>query len=124
MNVIRSGHCGFGFVTGPCASVALLLLAWACTPVGWHRTDLTSQFHRWEHVRVWSRGSVEQWQAVLVSRDSISGIPYKMPLDCDSCRRSIALNEVDSLRTATPLGAWGLMAAGATGIVYGLKHAK
>ncbi len=110
MNVIRTGHRGFGFVTGPCASIALLLIAGGCTPVGWHRVDLTSRFRRREQVKVWSRGSVERWHAVVFSRDSLSGIPYKMPpykmpLDCDRCRRSTALTEVDSLRTATPLGA-------------------
>ncbi len=34
----------------------------------------------------------------MVNSDSVSGIPYKMPLDCDSCRRSIPLTQVDSLR--------------------------
>jgi len=124
MNVIRTGHRGFGFVTGPCASIALLLIAGGCTPVGWHRVDLTSRFRRREQVKVWSRGSVERWHAVVFSRDSVSGIPYKLPLDCDRCRRSIALTEVDSLRTATPLGAWVLIAVGATAVVYGLIHAK
>jgi hypothetical protein len=39
-----------------------------------------------------------RWHAVIVSRDSVSGIPYTMPIACDSCRRSIPLIEVDSLR--------------------------
>ena len=124
MNVIRTGHRGFGFVTGPCASIALLLIAGGCTPVGWHRVDLTSRFRRREQVKVWSRGRVERWHAVVFSRDSVSGIPYKMPLNCDRCRRSIAQTQVDSLRTATPLGAWVLIAVGATAVVYGLIHAK
>ena len=124
MNAIRTCHRGFGFVTGPCASIVLLLIAGGCTPVGWHRVDLTSRFRRREQVKVWSRGSVERWHAVVFSRDSVSGIPYKLPLDCDRCRRSIALTEVDSLRTATPLGAWVLIAVGATAVVYGLIHAK
>jgi hypothetical protein len=113
-----------GFVSARCASIALLLLAAGCIPVGWHRTDLTSPFKRREQVKVWSRGNVERWHAVVFSRDSISGIPYKMPVDCDRCRRSVALTEVDSLRTASPLGFWVLMAVCATGIVYGVIHAK
>jgi len=111
-------------MTVRCSYVALLLIAGGCTPVGWHRVDLTSRFRRREQVKVWSRGSVERWHAVVFSRDSLSGIPYKMPLDCDRCRHSIALTEVDSLRTATPLGAWVLIAVGATAVVYGLIHAK
>ncbi len=39
-----------------------------------------------------------RWHAAMVNSDSVSGIPYKMPLDCDSCRRSIPLTQVDSLR--------------------------
>ena len=115
---------GSGFVTLRCASIALLLLAGGCIPVGWHRTDLTSPFKRREQVKVWSRGNVERWHAVVFSRDSISGIPYTMPLDCETCRRSTALTEVDSLRTAGPLGALVFMVVGATAVVYGLIHAK
>jgi len=59
-----------------------------------------------------------------MSQDSVSGIPYKMPVDCDSCRHSVALTQVDSLRTIAPLGAWVMVAVGATGIVYGVIHAK
>ena len=124
MNLIQICRHGCGFATGPRASIALLLLAGGCIPVGWHRTDLTSRFHRWEQVKVWSRSQMEQWHAVVVSRDSISGTSYKMPVDCDSCRRSIPLSDVDSLRAATPLGAWVLGAVCATGIVYGVIHAK
>ncbi len=107
-----------------CTYIALLLLAGACTPVGWHRVGLASSFHRHEQIKVWSHGNLERWHAVAVSRDSISGIPYKLPLDCDSCRHRVALTEVDSLRTATPLGAWVGMVVGATAVVYGLVHAK
>ena len=124
MNLIQSGAHGARVGTRRCASIALLLLAGGCTPVGWHRTDLTSRFHRREQVKVWGRGNMERWHAVAISRDSISGIPYKMPVDCVSCRRSIALTEVDSLRTATPLGVWVVMAIAATGVVYGVIHAK
>ena len=75
-------------------------------------------------MRVWSHGNVEQWRAVVVSQDSISGIPNKKPLGCGSCRRSIALTDVDSLRAAGPLGGYVLMAVGATAVVYGVIHAK
>ncbi len=43
-----------------------------------------------------------RWHAVMVNRDSLSGIPYNKPLDCDSCRRSISLIEVDSLKKGRP----------------------
>jgi len=43
-----------------------------------------------------------RWRAVTVNRDALSGIPYNKPLDCDSCRRSIPLIEVDSLKKGRP----------------------
>ncbi len=113
-----------GFVSARCASIALLLLAAGCIPVGWHRTDLTPPRSRLIQFKVWGHGNVERWHAVIINDDFISGIPYKMSLDCDSCRRTIALTEVDSLRAASPLGAWVLMAVGATAVVYGVIHAK
>jgi len=41
---------------------------------------------------------VNKWQAVVFSEDSVSGMPYKSSRKCDSCRRSLALTEVDSMR--------------------------
>ena len=38
------------------------------------------------------------WHAVIVTQDSVSGVPYNRPLDCDSCRQSLPLFQVDSLR--------------------------
>jgi len=115
---------GVCIVAARCLLTALLSLAGGCTPVGWHRIDLTSRVSRREQIKVWSRGNVERWYAVVIGRDSVSGIPYTLPLDCDSCRRSVPLTEVDSLRAATPLGAWVGMVVGATAVVYGLIHAK
>jgi hypothetical protein len=83
-----------------CPCIALLVLVGGCVPTGWRRVDLTPRFSPRTQFQVWSRGSVARWRAVVVSRDSVSGIPYQMPLDCDSCRRSIALTDVDSLMEA------------------------
>lgn len=35
---------------------------------------------------------------MVMTRDSVSGIPYQMPVSCDSCRRSIPRTRVDSIR--------------------------
>ena len=33
-----------------------------------------------------------------ISQDSVSGIPYRMSLKCDSCRRSMPRGQVDSMK--------------------------
>ena len=49
-------------------------------------------------VLIWSSGTVEKWHAVVITSDSVSGIPYGTSLKCDSCRRSIPLGVVDSMK--------------------------
>jgi hypothetical protein len=50
-----------------------------------------------DHVKIWSGDSLAEWRDVLVTRDSISGIPYKLSQQCDSCRLALAVSAVDSL---------------------------
>jgi hypothetical protein len=38
------------------------------------------------------------WHAIRLSVDSISGIPLHQRVDCDSCRVTVALTEVDSIQ--------------------------
>jgi hypothetical protein len=49
-------------------------------------------------VWIWSGGKVEKWHAVDFPPDSVSGIPYRMALQCDSCRRSMPRAQVDSMK--------------------------
>jgi len=49
-------------------------------------------------VWIWSGGKIEKWHAVVFPPDSVSGIPYKMALECDSCRRSMPRALVDSMK--------------------------
>jgi hypothetical protein len=53
---------------------------------------------RLDRVRIWTGDSVLQWHAVLVTRDSISGIPDNPSQPCDSCRLTLPTSAVDSLR--------------------------
>jgi len=48
-------------------------------------------------VWIWSGGKVEKWHAVVITPDSVSGIPSRVSLKCDSCRRSIPRAQVDSM---------------------------
>jgi hypothetical protein len=57
-------------------------------------------------------GRMHRWHAVRSSADSVSGIPFLQPIDCDSCRLSIPRAEVDSLRLGNPTGAlWASVGA-------------
>ena len=51
-----------------------------------------------EQVKIWSGDTVFRWHAVTYTRDSIIGIPYKMPTTCDSCRMALPRHAVDSIR--------------------------
>jgi hypothetical protein len=56
---------------------------------------------------VWHQGRVERWHTLVVSTDSISGIPYLRPRDCDSCRTILPRAHVDSIRLGNPVaGFW------------------
>ncbi len=43
-----------------------------------------------------------RWHGVTVSTDSMSGIPFQRSLDCDSCRVSVGLTTIDSVRIGKP----------------------
>jgi hypothetical protein len=38
-----------------------------------------------------------RWHAVVITADSVSGIPLSQPLKCDDCRESIPRIQVDSM---------------------------
>ena len=48
-------------------------------------------------VWIWHADTVEKWHAVRVTLDSVSGIPYRMSVKCDSCRVSLPRYRVDSI---------------------------
>jgi hypothetical protein len=56
-------------------------------------------------VLIWSNATVEKWHGVILTADSVSGIPYETSLECDSCRRSIPLVLVDSMKVRHPTDA-------------------
>ena len=55
-----------------------------------------------------------RWHGVTVTTDSMSGIPFQRPLDCDSCRVAVELTTIDSVRIGSPEGAFWKSA----GLVY------
>jgi hypothetical protein len=51
-----------------------------------------------QQLLIYHRTEVLRWHAVVVTRDSVTGIPYKMAITCQDCRRRMARTEVDSIR--------------------------
>jgi hypothetical protein len=87
------------------APVALVLAASGCAalaPQAWHRTEPPSVVkHPYQEKRaqVWMPSRLEVWHALIITPDSITGIPAELPAKCDNCRRrSIAWADADSVR--------------------------
>ena len=74
----------------------------------WHHIELLQPgpFDRAQQVQVWHGGQVDQWHAVVVTPDWISGIPFLQPIECDSCRTALRWWAVDSLRIGSPVRAF------------------
>ena len=103
---------------GHVSRFAFLLLAVGCSGGRWEprRIDLPFPFEPSDVVWIWSAGKVEKWHAVVITPDSVSGIPYRVALQCDSCRRSMPRAQVDSMKVG-PYQGRGPNALEAAGIV-------
>ena len=79
----------------------------ACS-AGWHRIEpvAPASLARGQQVQVWQGERRLQLHAVRVERDSVSGVPFQKPADCDSCRISLPSATVDSLRAGDPTAAF------------------
>lgn len=74
---------------------------------GWHRTDLVTPESPRQQLEVWQGGTSRQWHAVRVTDSTVSGISYVSPINCDSCRVTVARSAVDSIRLGNPVaGFW------------------
>ena len=86
-----------------------LVLGWfaltqAGCGAGWHRpAELNpKKLPPGQQVEVWRGGHAERLHAVIVTTDSVSGVPFLLPRACDSCRVARPLAGVDSLRLGHP----------------------
>jgi hypothetical protein len=84
------------------ALMAVCLLSQGCG-AGWHRVGLVGPYATGQQAQVWHGGRAEQWHAVVVRADSVTGVPYFNPVSCDSCRVAIPRAEVDSVRFGDPV---------------------
>ena len=76
----------------------VLSIAGCTTALEWRPLHPPIPAGRHDLVWIFSRGTAYTWQAVVISRDSVSGVPYDMPAKCDSCRHSLPLAQVDDMR--------------------------
>lgn len=82
------------------SSLAFVLLAAGCAGY-WGRRPLdqaTPVVKPDNPVWIWRGATVEKWHDVVITLDSVSGIPFNQSLKCTGCRRSIPRAEVDSMK--------------------------
>ena len=86
-----------------------LVLALAGCGAGWHRVETTPDATvdpRTQYL-VYHAGAADRWHALRVTADSVSGVPWLAPVECDSCRVTLASVAVDSLKEGHPVaGLW------------------
>jgi hypothetical protein len=101
------------------ALLALTLFQNACG-AGWRRPlELTpGPWPPRQQAQVWVSRRALQWHAVRVDPDSISGVPFIAAPSCDSCRVSVPLGTVDSVRVGNPeRGLWGTIGLTLAGLL-------
>jgi hypothetical protein len=83
-----------------CLCLAFVFLTAGCWSNYWGRRPLDQPTPVKPHaaVWIWSGDEVKKWHAVVITQDSVLGIPYQMSVRCDSCRRSIPRVQVDSMK--------------------------
>jgi hypothetical protein len=93
------------------------LLPQAACGAGWHRIEPVAprSLPKRQQVELWQGSHRLQLHAVRLLGDSISGVPFVRPPECDSCRVSVPRASVDSLRAGNPTGGFWKT----TGLVIG-----
>lgn len=87
--------------------VALFLLT-GCG-AGWHNVDPApgSALTPSTQYLIHHGTAVERWHAVRIAADSVSGISWLTPVECDSCRVALPRVEVDSIQLGHPVAGVG-----------------
>jgi hypothetical protein len=93
-------------------AVSLLLVTSSCG-AGWRQPAnlVPGRLPQRQQVQVWHQGRALRWHAVQVETDTIRGIPYLRPVDCDTCLLALPRASVDSIRLGNPVaGFWKTVA--------------
>ena len=88
--------------------VALLAILTGCG-AGWHRTDPAPDqvLNPRTQFILYHRAGTSRWHSLRVAADSVSGISWLSPLNCDSCRITLPNASVDSVQEGHPsAGLW------------------
>jgi hypothetical protein len=93
--------------------LGLALLQTGCG-AGWHTTALASgPLPPRQQAQVWTDGRSVRLHGLIVTDDSLSGVPYIRSPACDSCRVAIPRGSVDSVRLGNPTaGFWKTVGLG------------
>lgn len=51
-----------------------------------------------QELEIWSGGRAVTWHGLIITTDSITGVPLRLPPDCVTCRLTVARAAVDSVR--------------------------
>ena len=83
-----------------CLCLAFVLLIAGCWGNYWGRrpVDQPTPIDPGDPMWIWTRRGAEKWHAVVISQDSVSGIPFETSRKCVVCRRSIPRVQVDSMK--------------------------
>ncbi len=78
---------------------ALVLLMTGCGYWGRRPIDQPTPVKPHDPVWIWRHDTVSKWHDVVITQDSVSGIPFGTSRDCYArCRRSIPRVQVDSMK--------------------------
>ena len=78
---------------------ALVLLMTGCGYWGRRPIDQPTPVKPQDPVWIWRQDTVSKWHDVVITQDSVSGIPFGTSRDCYArCRRSIPRVQVDSMK--------------------------
>ena len=78
---------------------ALVLLMTGCGYWGRRPIDQPTPVKPHDPVWIWRQDRVSKWHDVVITQDSVSGIPFGTSRDCYArCRRSIPRVQVDSMK--------------------------
>src|ERR1051325_187919 len=92
--------------------VTIVVLTGACGYWGHRPLDQPTPVQNGAPVWIWSGAAVRKWHAVVITEDSVVGIPYEDPVSCYLCRLAIPRASVDSMELGYKTGfqklAWGV----------------
>jgi hypothetical protein len=101
------------------SSYFLLVCLTGCS-AGWTRSGQVApgQYPPRQQVQVWAGGHAQVLHAVRIDSLSVSGIPFQLSPQCDSCRIVIPVTSIDSLRTGNKAAAFNKSIALVFGIAF------